>query len=465
MTTGVLAVSGTGSVCEIVVRDDDLRVVGSGRAELEIELDAGIYRVEVWVPGTTDVSLVAVRGRTVARHARTDLVPDSVVPLAGIGSANATHAALAAEVAAGSDGATADAGRLLLVARSGGAPRFVPPRVAVLDLRGEVVATTGSACRVDARHGCAGMGLDLAPGYYVMRHDVPGRGARGQVVRVLAGHETQVFAPWAEDHVDLAAAVVCMPPLGTGFDAADTTRYLRAEQAVRSLSTGRALPGPGDDPLLAMVDTVVGGRADTGDVRWADVDVLAAVDPHGEPAAAGPPVLAAALPRLAARFSDVKYPENWPAGLLTAPTVGSVWARWDLDEAPLPAGARPLPVPRRPVDEEPAASVQPARPRLAVLGASSATLAAAPTVVVDFASGRHVDVGLWRDDDPEGAPPRSEVRVRLGARARIYRTAGAAVRYGDTPLPDSPTDAVPMAVEADEVLVEHLAGHVRWEAG
>jgi len=470
--TGRLNVSGLEPASEVVVRDHALRVVSAAPGALDATVQPGIYRVDVWVPGMTDISLVAVRDNERVEHDPSGLAADSVVPVAGIRTASNHHARFAAQVAAElqhtAAGAGDDAGWLFLFTRSRGAPRFAMPLVSVLDLTGTELFRLDQHGQVDAVHGCAGLSVGLHPGYYVLRHTVPGRGARGQVVRVAAGYQTQVFAPWAEDHVDLAAAVICMPPLGTGFDPADRDRYLLAEQAVRALTTGRAGPEPDhQDPLMTMMDDAVrilAGRpsalVDTTALNWTDPVLLqSGLMSLPGPLVAGPPVLDAVV-ALVSEQAD-RYQSSaatWPDGLRTASTSGSVWARWDLDAAPLaPAAASAARL-----------HVVPdtwTRPRLRIKLAADAAglaLAAADTLIVSFGRGQHINVLIWGDDDPADAPPRAEVGVRIGARALIYQRSGEPMRYGGEPLPARATAAVPMTVSQGENLLAHLAQQLRF---
>src|SRR5205807_838203 len=100
MMPGLLSIFGPAPASEIVVRDHALRVVSSAPGVLQAEVPPGIYRVDVWIPGTTDVGLVAVRDGEHLTHERRELVADSVVPITGIRSASERHASFARAVAA-----------------------------------------------------------------------------------------------------------------------------------------------------------------------------------------------------------------------------------------------------------------------------------------------------------------------------------------------------------------------------
>ena len=476
MTSGVLSVHGSEPASEVVVRDHALRVVTAAPGALEVELPPGIYRVDVWVPGTTDVGLVAVGEGQNVTHERQELIADSVVPITGIRTASEPHASLAGEIAARPLHTLTrtgdDSGRLLLFARSPGSPRFTAPGVSILGLVGNLLLTLDEHGSVDPLHGFAGLSVDLPPGHYVLRHTVPGRRTRAQVVRVAAGYETQVFARWAEDHVDLAAAVICMPPLGTGFDPADRARYLRAEYTARALTTGRPGPAPDQqDPLLTMMDAAAHaltgrGEAETAGLHWTDLELL-----HGRMAPTrrepheGPPVLDAAV-ESSLQLPNQDWTGSWPAGLRTASTTGSVWARWDLDAAPLVAAASAVTAGSSgmlPGSGTRVRSQRPATPlRLEMLGDPGRfALAAAETPTISFGRGRHIDVALWAQEDPADAPPRAEIGVRIGVVARIYQRAGEPVWYHGQRLPTAATDAVEMTVREGENLLDHLMGQLR----
>jgi hypothetical protein len=475
--SGVLSVHGPEPASEIVVRDHALRVVRAAPGALEAELPPGIYRVDVWVPGTTDIGLVAVGDGQNVTHERRELTADSVVPITGIRTASERQASLAGEVAARSLHTLTrpgdDVGRLLLFVRSPGSPRFTAPGVSILGLAGNLLLTLDEHGRADALHGCAGLSADLPPGHYVLRHTVPGRGTRAQVVRVAARYETQVFAPWAEDHVNLAAAVICMPPLGTGFRPTDRARYLRAEYAVRALTTGRPGPAPDQqDPLLTMMDaaarTLAGlGEAETAGLRWPDLELL-----HGRAALVGwephegPPVLDAAV-EFMLQLPIRDWPAaSWPTGLWTASTIGSVWARWDLDAVPLAAAAPASTAGSAGTPPAPGTRSRPGGPatplRMEVLSDPRRfALAAAETLTVSLGRGRHIDVALRAQDDPADVPPRAEIGVRIGIVAKIYQRTGEPVWYHGEPLPTEATDAVEMTVREGENLLAHLMEQLR----
>src|SRR5689334_3787508 len=477
--SGLLSILGPESASEAVVRDHALRVVFAAPSPVEIELPPGIYRVDVWAPGVTDVELVAVRDGERVTHDRRELVADSAVPVIGIQTANERHANFATEVAAQPQhtltGASDDTGRLLLFARSPGSPRFDVPPVSILDLSGRVLFGLHQDGRVDERYGCAGLSADLPSGHYVLCHTVPEQGTRAQVVRVVAQFETQVFAQWAEDQIDLAAAVICMPPFGTGFDPTDQVRYFRAEYASRALTTGRAGPAPDhQDPLITMMDSAaralaseVGPIIEAAGLHWTDLELLqrgrAGIQRWQPPE--DPPVLDAAVPFLPEFPALDSLSAKWATGLLTASTGGSVWARWDLDAAPLLSLAPPESAAGPSVQPDAAVPSQAGRVtqlRIGVLSTQSrVALAAAEVPTVSFGHGRHVDIGVWERDDPPDVPPRAEVRVRIGVAARIYQKQGDAVWYGRTRLPRTASDAMEMTVREGENLLTQLAQQLR----
>jgi hypothetical protein len=485
MMSGRLSVRGPEPASEIVVRDDALRVVFAAPSDVTVEVPPGIYRVDVWVPGTTDVGLVAIRDGQDVTHDRRHLVADSVIPLTGVRTANEQHSALAQQVVAEPlhrlTGPDDPAGRLLLFTRSAGAPRFAAPQISILDLPGRSLLTLHEDGRVDGRHGCAGISADLPPGHYILSHRVPELGNRAQLVRVLANYETQIFAPWAEDHVDLAAAVISMPPLGAGFDPADQVRYLGAEHAAHALATGR--PGAeldNPDPLVIMMTEATRLLDNPGDAQpagplarlWTDLEVLqylGAGDQRGL-SVQGPPILDAAVARLSELPDLDRLGAAWPAGLLSASTSGSVWARWDLDAVPVAAGAEPAPTATGTTSAAPPTSAAEVRPsqrlsrlRVAVPGRPDRqALAAAEAPTISFGRGQQIDVAVWAPDDQPSEPPRAEIRVRIGLRARIYQRRGEPVWYQGTQLPRTATDAVDMTVNEGENLVAHLAQMLRF---
>lgn len=490
MIRGTIEVVGPSPICDIVVRDNDRRVVAAGAHHVTSALVPGIYEADVWIPGARGQQLVAVYEGTHVTVENFRLTPNSVVPLLGIQTSNDDHAALASELAAmpqHSLGFHPD-GRLLLFTRTSGSPRFRPPDITLLDEAGSMLLRLDADGRVDLLNGCAGLSADLPAGNYLLAQDVPGLGPRAQMLWVAHGLETQVFLPWGDYFSDLGQAVLCMPPLGTGFEPENVERYYRAEAAVHRIVTGRRSEtaeavADGRDPITVLADAYASwGDGPAGRAELADrlLELLpTSVDAHllallsreygGQGRAlarlSSLPLFAAGLDLLwrlqpAERAAVV---HGWAAQAISASTTGSVWTRWDLGRFPRGQGipdSRHI-APAATVSDSEVPGTWPTRVQARQLTRASHALAAASSIQVIRGVGRHYDIGIWAVGDPPEQPPRTEIRVRVGVRVQAYLRRGENLWYGAHILPQGQSSAIELQVADGEDLIAHLERQLR----
>ena len=486
MNRGTIEVSGPSPFCDIVVRDRDRQVVAAGTFIVRSELEPGIYQVAVWVPGAREERLVAVYESQHVTVRNFELVPDSVVPLSDIRTANGRHSELARDLAATPQhtiGPRPD-GRLLLFTRTDGVPRFRTPDLVLANEGGAGLLQFATDGTVDLPNGCAGLSVDLPSGNYLLIQQVPGLGPRAQVLWVAPGRETQVFFPWQDHIADVGQAMICMPPLGTGFEPGAGERYYRVEAAIHRLVSGRhratAEQDTDGDPVVALASAytyasprlTVTERARSisllldGLQGSADAWLLQALtETSGQ--AGRRTVRLSSAPLFAAGFDllwDLSPGERagltdeWLAGAVSASTTGSVWARWDLDLYPL--GVRLGDEQRHSLSSSlpvtPAPGTQSTRVSVRQLLPESVTLAASSSILVERGIGRHFDLGVWMLGDPPDHPPRAEIRVRVGVRIQAYLRQGQELWYGTDRVPRTPARPLELQIADGENLVANL---------
>ncbi|MFB7929561.1 hypothetical protein ACFC4C_10660 [Streptomyces sp. NPDC056039] len=269
-----LIVEGRHEFTELRVLDSLMQEVAAGTHTLSVRLPRGIYRVEARVPGAVDERLVTLpsSGRV---HLK-DLAPilDSPAPLPGVRTHRESHEAAAVHESRnvhlnwGKHGS----GRLFVFIRTDGSHRSLPPVLAVETLDRRPIASVAEDGVFDLDEGFCALSVALPPGTYLLTHQVPDLGLRGQAVFVEEGWQTQLFVPWGPEEealdgsgggVELEQSLITMVPLEKGFSPKAAWYYSHVEAALNGLAEGRIvltrseerslLNGKIENPMLALI--------------------------------------------------------------------------------------------------------------------------------------------------------------------------------------------------------------------
>ncbi|MFF3400416.1 hypothetical protein ACFYW6_18050 [Streptomyces sp. NPDC002659] len=370
-----LIVEGRHEFTELRVLDPLMRELDTGTHMLVMQLPPGIYLVEAKVPGAVDERLVCVPDFGELRIG--DLTPeiDSPAPLPGVRTYHQSHedAALKESGRVHITSTEGNSGHLFIFVRSDGSPRERPPQLSVRTpgRTGRPVAMLEQGVANPDAGYCA-LSLAVSPGTYMLAHEAPGLGWRGQAVFVEEGWQTQVFIPWDTQGVGVERALVTMLP-GMGFKPARGWMYDHVEAALDGLARGRLVLTDDDEyilrhtndfyenPILSLISGY-GLLTERRFPRWS-VDAITErflhVVPHNPDAHLlhhlflqassqesvhltdssvratfdTPPMFAvgaAALLKMAADDADVVPADSWMSELAPVLTGGSVYTRWRL---------------------------------------------------------------------------------------------------------------------------------------
>jgi hypothetical protein len=345
------------------VVDSLCREMASGTGSIEVpDLSPGIYRVVARIPGAVDDRLVVVSDDHRVDLSGGGLRFDSLAPLPSAASYNsyfeevATIESRNVHVDALASG---ESGGLFIFIRTDGGSRENPPVLTLQTGTGETIAHIEQGM-IDPGKGCCALSVALSAGSYLLTHEVPGLGLRGQVVFVEAGWETQVFVPWEPDHADLSRALVTMVPAGSGFIPTQPWHYDQVEAAQDGLARGELVltksqewaqlhTGDLSNPMLTLVSAYAQAMQEADMAAWSRItDNLLRLLPnspdahllHGPEAAAGrafetPPMFAWGMEELllrrAANDASLVSADSWTAAVAATATTGSVWTRCNLD--------------------------------------------------------------------------------------------------------------------------------------
>jgi hypothetical protein len=281
-TVGLIASAPPGT--DILVIDSQFRLVARGARRLERMLSPGIYKVKFQAGSTVEETHVVLTPGSGPVEVRCrPLEFQSSAPLAGTRATREYHMASAADLSRQVHVTDGHGARIFVFARAwtdpAGStgdlpfPRGQHPATALTlhDVSGRLVVDLAAAGQADlgAPDPWAGCTVELAPGPYRLRLEVPETGVLEQIVVAPAGWQAQVFVllgnygatGTAVYRADLASAAILLVPASGGFDPGSAGLHL-AELARSALARHRVIVAhdllnqllgtKGESPMLGL---------------------------------------------------------------------------------------------------------------------------------------------------------------------------------------------------------------------